>query len=168
MLQQYLTRFASLRVDRVGTRWTATTTHRAPHKAIMLLAVIDCIASGAIDENLITLSDELIATYRALWCVVFGQEPTTAQVVMPFYRLKADGFWHLIPKQNEEQMREDVRRLDSSKPMFDALYLGVWLDDALFEAIQSLETDSRFKLVQSLVYTYFDESTQLKLRSLPS
>ena len=155
----YVEALASLRVDRAG-RWGAQTNHRAPHKALMLLAVIHLISQGH-DENLITFSDALIGYYRALWREALGSEPTMAQVAMPFYRLSSDGFWHLIQRTNEAQMQAGVRRLDTSRVMLEALYIGVRLDDALFAAI--VNPLDRAKLVQVLIDTYFANEARNRL-----
>ena len=41
MLTHYLKTFSTLRSDTSRTRWTAATKFRAPHKPLLLLAVID-------------------------------------------------------------------------------------------------------------------------------
>ena len=156
----YLEALANLRVDRAG-RWGAQTNHKAPHKALMLLAVIHLISQGNCDENLITFSDGLIGCYRALWHEALGSNPAMAQIAMPFYRLSSDGFWHLIQRTNEAQMQASVRRLDNSRVMLDALYIGVRLDDALFAAL--VNPFDRAKLVQVLIDTYFADEARKRL-----
>jgi putative restriction endonuclease len=43
MLTHYLKSFSTLRSDTSRTRWTAATKFRAPHKPLLLLAVIDLL-----------------------------------------------------------------------------------------------------------------------------
>ena len=41
--------------------------HKAPHKAILLLAIIDLVENGKIATPRIVLSDELIDRFNKLW-----------------------------------------------------------------------------------------------------
>lgn len=61
MLEKYIKRFAKLRPDISPTRWPEATCHRAPHKPILLLAVIDLFAEGSITHNLIEIIPDLEA-----------------------------------------------------------------------------------------------------------
>lgn len=160
----YRVHIASLKSDRSTDRWSANSKHRAPHKPLMLLAIIKRIDAGEIDENLIRLSDELITVYRLLWLTVMQRQASIAQVTMPFYRLQSDEFWRLVLRENEEGMRQDIRRLDSSRPMLDALYHGARLDDALFHDL--CNPAERAALQHILIETYFDESLHEKLNTL--
>jgi putative restriction endonuclease len=54
-LDQYLKSFSRLRTDKNRKRWSALTTHKAPHKPFLLLSIMDLIAQGAITENFIEL-----------------------------------------------------------------------------------------------------------------
>jgi predicted restriction endonuclease len=59
MLEPYLQKFANLRTDRGGDRYSEITYHRAPHKPFLLLSVMDLIAQGRITQKLIEPSYEL-------------------------------------------------------------------------------------------------------------
>ncbi|MFC1811900.1 hypothetical protein ACFL03_04355 [Thermodesulfobacteriota bacterium] len=48
MLDQHLKSFSRLRADKNRKRWSALTTHQAPHKPFLLLSIMDLIAQGAI------------------------------------------------------------------------------------------------------------------------
>jgi putative restriction endonuclease len=52
-LESYFERFVKLRSDSSRSRWPAATHYRAPHKPLLLLAVIDMIAEGTVSANLI-------------------------------------------------------------------------------------------------------------------
>jgi hypothetical protein len=60
MLEKYLQMFANLRTDKGRDRCPEITCHRAPHKPLMLLSIIDLIAQGRISLNLIEPSFELV------------------------------------------------------------------------------------------------------------
>ena len=53
MTANYVQRFAHLNANKNRRHWTAETTHRAPHKPLLLLAVIDRFAQGSIHAILI-------------------------------------------------------------------------------------------------------------------
>ena len=56
MLKQYLQMFARLRTDKGRNRYPEITYHRAPHKPLLLLSVMDLIAQGRITQDLIEAS----------------------------------------------------------------------------------------------------------------
>ena len=58
-LSYYYQRFSKLRVARARGI--------APHKPILLLSVIDLVEQGALRQNRIFLSPELIATFLKFW-----------------------------------------------------------------------------------------------------
>jgi hypothetical protein len=50
MLEKYLQRFTNRRTDKGEARYPEITYHRAPHKPLLLLPIIDLIAQGRIGE----------------------------------------------------------------------------------------------------------------------
>ena len=55
-MDSYIHRFTHLRTDTSRARWTAATRFRAPHKPLLLLAVLDLIAQDQIRSNAIELN----------------------------------------------------------------------------------------------------------------
>jgi len=51
MLTHYLKTFSTLRSDTSRSRWTAATKFRAPHKPLLLLAVIDLNCFSSLDNH---------------------------------------------------------------------------------------------------------------------
>ncbi|MBP7045385.1 MAG: hypothetical protein KBE23_21730 [Chloroflexi bacterium] len=66
-LGAYLHQFSHLHTNKNRTSWTAVTTHRAPHKPLLLLAVLDLFAQGSITTNLIALTPELSELFTLYW-----------------------------------------------------------------------------------------------------
>ena len=66
LLSSYLRHFTHLRTDHTGG-WTAATQGQAPHKPLLLLAVIDLFAEGRIATNLIEVNAELGELFAAYW-----------------------------------------------------------------------------------------------------
>jgi len=67
MIENYLHLFSNLRTDKACNRYSAQTLHRAPHKPFLLLSVMDLIAHGAIAENFMEPSYELVDTFNLYW-----------------------------------------------------------------------------------------------------
>jgi putative restriction endonuclease len=100
-LDLYLKSFSRLRTDKNRKRWSALTTHQAPHKPFLLLSIMDLIAQGSITKNFIEPSFELLDTFNTYWnsIMLLGSKTSMAY---PFPRLKTDGFWHLVPNPGFE------------------------------------------------------------------
>lgn len=72
--------------------------HEKPHKPILLLAVMDLIERGIINNNRIVPSQELRETFTAYFKVVLqGNDHNSPE--NPFYYLCSEGFWSLYPKR---------------------------------------------------------------------
>lgn len=86
---EWLNRLYNLRREKRGS-------HERPHKPVLLLSIIDLLDRGLIRDNVVPLSDELIATFKRYFSVVrkSNDQPT---IQNPFFHLSGDGFWHLIP-----------------------------------------------------------------------
>ncbi len=68
----------------------------APHKPILLLAILDEIERGHIRDNQIMLTPELAAAFRAYWQTLVPPETWLERMANPFRFLVQDGFWELI------------------------------------------------------------------------
>ncbi|MCA9946502.1 MAG: hypothetical protein KC449_23635 [Anaerolineales bacterium] len=80
----YTHQFAHLGVNKNRKTWTAVTTHRAPHKPLLLLSVLDLFEQGSITTNLIELTPELGELVALYWDQV--RPPIQrAMLTYPFY-----------------------------------------------------------------------------------
>ncbi len=76
-LNHYLHKIQRLRVDRArGTP--------APHKPVLLLAIIDLVEQGAINRNYIEPSPQLVETYINYWTQITNGLP---RPYLPFFHL---------------------------------------------------------------------------------
>jgi putative restriction endonuclease len=107
MLDEYVKRFAKLRTDTSPARWPAETRHHAPYKPFLLLAVMDLIAQGMIQANFIEFNAELMDIFDLYWDSMMGQEKVS-NLVLPFFHLNRDGFWHLVPVPGKERVLTDM------------------------------------------------------------
>ena len=126
-LDDYLRRFAQLHTDRNRTRWPAETHHRAPHKPFLLLAVTDLMANGRLATNFIQFSAELRDAFDLYWSALFGRERPGSSPLLPFFHLKSEGFWHLLPVPGQEDVLKQTREIGSITQLH-ALVLGAALD----------------------------------------
>ena len=131
--------------------WTAVSTHRAPHKPILLLSIIDLFAQGHIRRNLIELDGALLELFGLYWRAV-NPPSLRGDITMPFFHLRSEGFWHLLPQPGQEALLAAKRRTDGLKQLRE-LVLGVRLDEALYQLLQ--EEQSRTLLRTALIQTYF-------------
>ena len=105
----YIGAFANLRSDASRTRWPALMKHRAPHKPLLLLAVIDLFGQGSIRSNLIELTPDLGETFTLYWSRVMPPDQR-GNIALPFFHLKSDGFWHLIAQPGREDILTALRK----------------------------------------------------------
>lgn len=135
----------------------------APNKPVLLLAVIELINRNDIQHNQIYLSPELIAAFLKLWGDLEIQR--RADIGMPFFHLKSDGFWHFKAKPGFEfvedrKSRVKVRSVSSLRQAVDYAYL----DAELFLLLQHPE--SRTRLSFALINAWFSDKTEQIERSL--
>lgn len=126
----------------------------APHKAVMLLSVIQGIETGCITSNHILVTPMLVSLFKTTWntLVLTKHVPTFA---LPFFHLKSEGFWHLHVKPGFENWLKGTKSLSS----FNQLQIAVEyasLDGELFMLLMSPQ--SRNQLKQVLLETYFKDS----------
>jgi putative restriction endonuclease len=159
MLEHYKAAFSKLRSDTSPARWESNTNHRAPHKPFLLLTIMDLIAQGEIAANFIELKAELVETFDLYWVKIMGPDKEGGPL-LPFYHLKSDGFWHLVPVSGMDQVLAAAGQIRSFRQL-NQLVLGAKLDDALFDLL--LNADARDDLRRVLIETYFAPGTRQEL-----
>lgn len=81
----------------------------APHKAILLLVLIDQIEQDFLDPNAIRLSPQLAFQFLAYWEVIAQRGRAIGRVELPFFYLKSDGLLRHIAKRGLEAALPAVR-----------------------------------------------------------
>src|SRR5215510_7855323 len=150
-LESYLERFAKLRSDSSRSRWPATTYYRAPHKPVLLLAVMDLIAEGTVSANLIEISPDLGELFTLYWSRVMPPDQR-GNLALPFFHLKSDGFWHLMPQPGKKVIVEGSDQIKSVHRLRE-LIVGARLDEELYQLLQN--DRSREQLRALLIEKYF-------------
>lgn len=150
----YAKNIARLRTDSGESKYPATTNHRAPHKPILLLAIFDLFDQGEVTENFITPSLELIELFDSYWQQVMTSD-SNRRWYYPFFHLKNDGFWHLIPITGKEEALANVRAISGAHQLREVV-LGGQFEPELYQLVVDLQT--REALRDIIIETYFDES----------
>ena len=77
---------------------------KAPHKAIMLLSVIDLVEYGVITSNQIEFSERLEQQFQHNWSRYVGQSNVfQSRVGTPFWHLNNESFWRLVPYEGGDE-----------------------------------------------------------------
>ncbi|WP_287273754.1 MULTISPECIES: hypothetical protein [unclassified Okeania] len=130
---------------------------KAEYKPILILSVIDLITQGLINNNHISVSEELISTFNKHWDILSsGIYKGKNRLHLPFYFLKSERFWHLESKINSLKQPSSVKQL---KQVVE--YAS--LDPELFELLQ--EQSSRKELIDVLIANWFSANKK-KLKNL--
>ncbi len=148
-LSYYANKFTKLRVDRAHGSV-------APHKPILLLSVIELIEQGLLRQNQIALSVELIAAFLKLWQQL-GSTTHNADIGMPFFHLRSDGFWHFKPNPGFVALLSSGAKVRTVGVLQQAVEYA-YLDEELFELLQ--QPTSRNLLINTLLNHWFAGNTQ--------
>ncbi|MEI6892921.1 MAG: HNH endonuclease [Pontiella sp.] len=127
----------------------------APHKPVLLLAVMRAMDEGWIAGNRIELSPELVGTFKSIWqeVVTTAHSPLIAQ---PFFYLRSEKFWHPIPNPGFETWVKVTRNCQAIKVLQRAIS-HVQLDPEL-GALMASPVD-REVLKQAILNRYFPEAS---------
>lgn len=140
-LDEYKDSLSHMKVNKKGDKI-------APHKAILLLAIIDLIENGIIKDSFIPLSDELIRTFGNVWANnVSTINFTKSKFSYPFFHLQTSSFWELI--QTSDYIGQNEY---SSISALKRDFIGAKMDDELFHHLSYQEI--RDEIRQLLHNTY--------------
>lgn len=88
MIQKIIHDFSKLRRDRkLGG---------APHKPVLLLAVLELIRKGEIRNNQIAITPELVLEFKSIWSKLVVT-PHIPNFSLPFFHMRSEPFWKLVP-----------------------------------------------------------------------
>ncbi len=147
----YLNKFTQLRIDRSHGR-------PAPHKPILLLSIIEIIERGIITSNEIELTPEIVSTFLNYWNALYPAQKGI--VALPFFHLKSDGFWHLVPNDGYEKSFNLIRHIKSSYQIRD-MVRHAYLDNELFTLFLLDKNRTMFR--RAIINNYFDPEERNRL-----
>lgn len=150
-LAEYVRRLTRLRTDVNAAHYPSQPGHRAPHKPLLVLSIMDLIAEGTLTANLVELTPDLAELFSLYWSKVMPAD-RRGLLAYPFFHLRSEGFWHLVPVPGKEDVLAATRTV-GSVPQLKTLILGARLDDDLFAFVQ--DPASREALRAAIVERYF-------------
>lgn len=150
-LAGYARQFSELRTDRSRSRWPELTRNRSPHKPLLLLSVLDLFEQGSIRSNLVEFTPDLGELFTRYWAEVMPPD-RRGSLALPFFHLRSDSFWHLVPKGGKDEVVASASQIRSLSQLRDTI-IGARLDDGLYELLRAPEP--RAILRDGLVKAYF-------------
>lgn len=147
-LGDYVQEFANLSVGVVKGK-------KLPHKAILLLSIMNLIERGTITENRIGL-DKTIANEFSLCWKKYCRDAKLPSIWTPFWYLKSESFWHFKPNGNEDLLQGLLQfaghpTVGQMRPVIKYAYL----DKALFDYMEN--EGCRDELKEVLINCYIKE-----------
>ena len=93
-LKDYIESFSHLHTAKVKRR-------KAPHKAVLLLAIMDLVESKVIRNPRIELTDELVRKFNSVWKRYLGESSIfTPDITKPYFHMQYEPFWNLVEKHD--------------------------------------------------------------------
>lgn len=83
---------------------------KSPHKAVLMLTVIELYEKNILMENEIRYDETLKSTFLKIWNLVLPNEPLFhPEAYLPFWYLQSDNFWHIVPIRGKEDILSLMR-----------------------------------------------------------
>lgn len=118
---------------------------KAPHKAILLLSVIELIEEKTISSPCITLSDEIIVRFNSNWKSYVNSDKFSPTITTPFWHLQNESFWRLNTYDGSE-----LKKTYSEKYLRECTFAII--DINLFELLSEHDNASVFKDIIQKTY----------------
>lgn len=94
----YIEAFQNLRTNNKYGR-------KSPHKAVLMLAIIEMFEQNVLSNNEIYYDDALKSMFLKVWNRVLPEESFfNSEAYLPFWFLQSDSFWHIVPLRGKEEI----------------------------------------------------------------
>jgi putative restriction endonuclease len=159
-LEHYAQLFANLRSNKNRSGFPADTLHRAPHKPLLLLAVLDLYAEGTTHDALVPIIPELGELFSRYWYRIMPSHGRP-NMALPFFHSKNDGgFWRLVATPGNEEVVERTAAFHSMAHL-QRVVVGAQIPSEL--AVYLSNPPDRHTLREILVGRYFSPDAQARL-----
>ena len=146
----YIETFKNLRTNNKYGR-------KSPHKAILMLAVIELYEQNILTDNEIFYDENLKSMFLKVWNRVLPEEPLFhSEAYLPFWYLQNDSFWHIVPIRGKEEilsLMSDTNIKPSEAKLNDSVKYAELDEDLCF--LMTLPS-GRSSLKRALLETYFN------------
>jgi putative restriction endonuclease len=144
ILTKYINAFKKLKIDRaLGI---------APHKPILLLAVLQPFQNRINATKRIKICPDLVALFISNWSLLTNTKHN-CRFALPFNHLTSNKFWQLSPKPGFENMLKlsaSTRSFASRNDAVDCAIIEDDLDVLMMDMIQSAKQRDYFPLKENL------------------
>ena len=163
-IKHYLYHFARLHTAKYKGK-------AAPHKAVLLLAVMSLIEQGEITSPDIELTDGLVECFKKIWNDKLPAScPFTCDIGKPFYHMQHEPFWRLVEHSEETNMVAEALGLykNETKPLTPGRYGVKYLreqfrcariDNELYELMKDAVARQEMKDLLVSMYLNYDPPT---------
>ncbi len=143
-LRNYIDAFSSLHTAKIKG-------YKAPHKAVLLLAIIDLVEEKSISSPCIELSDELNDKFNEIWHRYLGTSSVfTPDICKPYFHMQHESFWRLVERHETQGMAAEPSPWVVSKKEKKELPVGRYSIQAMRRAFAYAKIDGRlFQLLQN-------------------
>ena len=128
---------------------------KSPHKAVLMLTVIEQYEQNLLSDNEIYYDDNLKSMFVNMWNRVLPDEPLFhPEAFFPFWYLQSDSFWHIVPVRGKEDilsLMRDTNIKPSEAKLKDCVRYAELDDDLYF--LMTLPS-GRSSLKRALLETY--------------
>lgn len=158
----YIEAFKNLKTNNKYSR-------KSPHKAILLLTIIEMYETNTLSENIIPYDDALKRTFQIVWERTLRNEPLFyPEAYLPFWYMQNEDFWHIVPnrgcediltllrdsqvKPSEAKLRDSVRYAELDEDLYFLMTLPSGrssLKRALLETYTTLTEKQVDRLAES-------------------
>ena len=154
-LGHYCNQFTSLK-RAPNSVFPELTRYKAPHKPLLLLAVMDMVERGLITSKFIGITGELTELtllFTSYWRIIMPVTQTSS-IAFPFSRMNSEPFWDLVPAPGRQATKEAVNSI-STVAQLRQFAIGANLDEELF--IFMTNPESRAELTSAFQRSCFSE-----------
>ncbi|TVQ96666.1 MAG: HNH endonuclease [Desulfovibrionales bacterium] len=114
------------------------------------MSILDLAAQGDIAQPFVEPSFDLSERFASYWSLIMPSE-ATANMAYPFYFMKSENFWTLVPKPGMESTLQ--QRQVTSMARLRGVILGAKISEELFHCIN--DKQCREQVRAALLHTYF-------------
>ena len=125
---------------------------KLPHKAVLLLSIMELVGNGTIKENKIDLTKTIASSFATTWDS-FQLGSKIPSIWIPFWYMKSEPFWHFRALTDESVLRNLLSF--AGHPTVGQMRNVIkcaFVDDQLFELMQ--DEKERSLLTNALKETY--------------
>lgn len=126
----------------------------APHKPILLLSIIESFNQFFIKDENVFIKPEIVGLFKDFWKLLVSSNHTMS-FVLPFFHMRSEPFWELIPNVGYEKLIESKSQIRSFNYLIAAVRCAR-IDKNLLSLLK--DEKSRLILKAVLLKKYFPYS----------